>query len=352
MTKRFRQIKSEIWDAVVVKDVFGLKEKPNPFRFLADSGLPQGAFEFRRDPGKARGFMEWLESRVDDIIFEGAPRRAVGEVEWANTYIDSAYKRGLKRGSDELRKAGITPSRFPAEESQFAIDIRFNQPIHADRVGLIYTRVFSDLRGITNTMESEISQSLAAGLAEGKGPRAIARDLINRIEKGKGTMAIVDEAGTVRMRALQRARILARTEVIRAHHVATINSYREAGIEGVRVLAEWATAGDDRVCDACADMEGKIFPLDVIENLIPLHPQCRCVALPYTGKLGGQGWKRTNDGAWISPEGAERRAEVSRTLREARGAARTPSARRRVAQGRRTARRAARARRRPRTVAR
>ena len=29
----------------------------------------------------------------------------------------------------------------------------------------------------------------------------------------------------------------------------------------------------------------KIFTLDEIEPLIPLHPQCRCVALPYIEDL-------------------------------------------------------------------
>ena len=45
------------------------------------------------------------------------------------------------------------------------------------------------------------------------------------------------------------------------------------------------TAGDDRVCEKCAALEGRIFTLDEIEFLIPLHPNCRCLALPYIEEL-------------------------------------------------------------------
>ena len=37
----------------------------------------------------------------------------------------------------------------------------------------------------------------------------------------------------------------------------------------------------DRVCPKCEALDGKIFTLDEIEPMIPLHPQCRCIALPY-----------------------------------------------------------------------
>jgi SPP1 gp7 family putative phage head morphogenesis protein len=67
--------------------------------------------------------------------------------------------------------------------------------------------------------------------------------------------------------------------------LATIQEYRNFGVLGVSVQAEWKTAGDDRVCITCSRMEGKIYTLDEIEPMIPLHPQCRCIALPYIEEL-------------------------------------------------------------------
>ena len=60
-----------------------------------------------------------------------------------------------------------------------------------------------------------------------------------------------------------------------------MGEYRAAGVEGVEVLAEHLTAGDDRVCNQCAPLEGKRYELDEAEYVIPVHPQCRCVAIPY-----------------------------------------------------------------------
>jgi len=138
-------------------------------------------------------------------------------------------------------------------------------------VGLIYTRTYRGLKGITDEMDKQISQVLAQGMAEGRNPNTIAKALADRVDKI----------------GITRARILARTEVIRAHHTATIQEYKNWGVVGVKVLAEWVTAGDSRVCPDCLRMSRKdngfgkgIYTLDQIAGLIPLHPQCRCVALP------------------------------------------------------------------------
>jgi SPP1 gp7 family putative phage head morphogenesis protein len=66
--------------------------------------------------------------------------------------------------------------------------------------------------------------------------------------------------------------------------MATIQEYRNWRLAGVTVQAEWLTAGDDRVCERCASLQGRIFTLDEIEGMIPVHPGCRCIALPHRGE--------------------------------------------------------------------
>lgn len=53
-----------------------------------------------------------------------------------------------------------------------------------------------------------------------------------------------------------------------------------AGAYNVHVRAEFSTAGDDRVCSVCAGLEGEIYTLDEAADLIPVHPNCRCITLP------------------------------------------------------------------------
>ena len=67
--------------------------------------------------------------------------------------------------------------------------------------------------------------------------------------------------------------------MIRAHHVATIQEYRRAGVEGVIVDVEWLTGGNP--CGICADFASKgVYTLDEIEGLIPVHPNCTCSTRP------------------------------------------------------------------------
>jgi SPP1 gp7 family putative phage head morphogenesis protein len=109
-------------------------------------------------------------------------------------------------------------------------------------------------------MDQQISGVLANGLAQGKGPMQIARDINNRVDKI----------------GITRARVIARTETINAHAEATLNSYEEAGVEGVEVEAEFTTSGDNAVCPECDALSGKVFTLTEARGVIPVHPQCRC----------------------------------------------------------------------------
>jgi SPP1 gp7 family putative phage head morphogenesis protein len=196
---------------------------------------------------------------------------------WTNRYLFDSYKRGLIRARYELINAGVNAPQLEEGGAQTLLGL----PMHLDTLGLIYTRVYQDLKGITAAMDSMISRILAQGLADGDGPALLARKLIAAIKQANlGELGLADSLGRF-IPALTRAEILARTEIIRAHHLATIQEYRNWGIEGIIVKGEWKTAGDNRVCERCAALEGKIFTLDEIQGLIPLHPLCRCIALPY-----------------------------------------------------------------------
>lgn len=272
--RRFNRLISEITDAVVRQDALVLahEERPSvesPQVHVTNVDVP--IFDFPRSDQKARGFMQWLNRRVRLGVLEAAVNEGVLEPlrsePWTNIYIRSAYQKGIERARIEAKRAGRTtfePQRLGT--GQAAVEAAFSQPFHVDRVALLYTRSFEELHGVTDAMAQQMRRVLAEGLAEGINPREMARRLNDRVRKVGRT----------------RARTIARTETIRAHHVATIREYEAAGIAEVEVRAEWLTAGDDRVCEQCQDMEGRTYTLEEIEPLIPAHPNCRCVALPVT----------------------------------------------------------------------
>lgn len=287
--RRFRLLMADVREAVVDLDVFGLTgEQPR----ANAAGLSTGAFAFPTNSRKIDEFIKWLDGKSDEYLLGGGATgvRTAGELvggtdlerarqSWMNSYIDSSYQQGIRRARQELRKAGLD-----IDEGQMGGDpirVAFNGPIHADRVGLIYTRAYSSLKGITAEMDSTVSDVLAMAMTEGRHPREMAR-MLDRVITGDGggDFGIVDSLGR-RIPSRRRAEILARTETIRAHHAANMGEYRAAGALGITVLAEHLTAGDARVCPQCAPLQGKRYELDEAEHMIPVHPQCRCVAIPY-----------------------------------------------------------------------
>lgn len=277
MNRRFDELIKVIRVAVVDQDCFGAQK-----RMVTQQMYPPGyhAFDYTRSAARVEAFMQWLRLQVNRGILTVQQYRQIGEAvesAWTNMYVADSYKRGIMRARYEMGKAGM---KVPSIEDSGGIDAVFGLPFHMDRVGLLYTRVFNELTGVTEAMANMISQILAQGMIDGDGPRLLARKMIAAIDgTGAGTLGITDKLGRF-ISAKRRAEMIARTETIRAFHLAAIQEYRNWGVLGIQVKAEWITAGDDRVCAKCESMEGRTFTLDEIEPMIPAHPLCRCLALP------------------------------------------------------------------------
>jgi SPP1 gp7 family putative phage head morphogenesis protein len=146
------------------------------------------------------------------------------------------------------------------------IESAFLRPVHADRAGIIYTRAYDSLVGITTEMDRQISSVLAEGIANGNNPRKIAAAIVDRVDKI----------------GITRARMIARTEVIAAHAEAKLNTYEDANIQGVGLMSEWLTANDGKVCEECEAASNKgPYTVEAAHGMIPLHPNCRCTWVPF-----------------------------------------------------------------------
>jgi hypothetical protein len=285
VTKRFNALKRDISISIVDRDCFGIQPD-----LIALAASAYRAFDFPRTQEKIAGFMAWLQEQEDAGILEVSIRpgtlRGIEEA-WTDTYIQSAYAKGITRSRAELRKQGL---QIPDIDAVGGVRSLFNQPFHADRLGVLYTRTFEDLKTVTQFMNGQIRRrisdglttGLTRGIAEGKNPRVIARELVKDVNNR------VDKIG------ISRARMIARTEIIRAHHEANIAEYERAqdmfDVEvEIEIQAEWATAGFN-VCPICLDLEaGGPYKLNEIRSMIPAHPNCRCVALPLVIEKEGAG---------------------------------------------------------------
>ena len=170
--------------------------------------------------------MKWLQEQVDKGLLSVKTIEQVGDSidkAWQNLYITDSYKRGIMRARYELQKAGF--KNIPTIEATGGIEMSMMTPLNMDRLGLLYSRVYSDLKGITDAMDNIISRILTQGIADGDGPMLLARKMLSAINgTGLGDLAMTDKLGRF-IPAKRRAEMLARTEIIRAHHQATIQEY-------------------------------------------------------------------------------------------------------------------------------
>lgn len=232
---------------------------------------PVPPFQFTRDDQKAEAFMRWLRRQQENDVLTVIERNE-------NTFVRSAYGRGLEHAHSELRKEGVD---VDVDDLQNV----YNLPVHQETLQMLYTRNYEALQGITDEVAKQIADELTTGFSQGWNPREMARNITDRVDKIGKT----------------RATTLARTEVINAHSEATLNRYEQLGVEGVTIRAELSTAGDRRVCPLCKARAGKTVTIEEARTETftyeagedeppslsgtyrirpPLHPNCRCAWLP------------------------------------------------------------------------
>jgi SPP1 gp7 family putative phage head morphogenesis protein len=241
----------------------------NPYQTSVHVHATPNQFAFRVDPDKISGFMAWLAEEEDAGLLD------LVHGEGGMEFIVAASKQATNRAMIEVDKAraarGLgawSPTGMPSAVGALAragqVNAVLNSPIPKRTVEMLYTRAYNELKGVTDAMDQGISRVLAEGLSQGLGPMQIARNMVKQVE----------DIG------IKRARVIARTETIRAFHEQSINTYQAAGAVGVEVEAEFLATKDDKVCPVCDELSGKVFTLEEARGMIPVHPNCRCTTVP------------------------------------------------------------------------
>ncbi|WP_226040854.1 phage minor head protein [Natrinema sp. DC36] len=270
----FGRINSTIRDAVIEEDIFGLRSddlSEAQVEELLDTFASAGRdVELRAaddppdlstvPPGeRIERFREWLQTAQESEVLEVIDRDE-------NVWVRRAYERGIEDADTNLRKAGLDIEPTDAAAAQQLVQM----PVHERKLHVLFARNYAELEGITNAVAQQVTRELADGIGEGVNPTVMARRITDRVNKIGKT----------------RATVLARTETINAHSQATVERYRQQGVESVGLEPEVRvqTAGDQRVCDQCASVAQRgPWELDEFEGSTdqpPVHPQCRCAVIP------------------------------------------------------------------------
>ncbi len=255
--RRINKFMKSLYNFIVREDALGLR----PIEKLELNATRE--FAFLTNPAKLNSFKLWLKQQIEaellsTIDWQGKP--------WMAKYVESAYKKGAMRAYVATHSESLAKSLayYIGGKEQF-LKQSFMQPEKLSKIQLIYTRAYNELEGFTKVMDTQISRILANGLANGKGPASIAREIAEKVSNMTKTRALT----------------IARTEIIYAHAEGQLDTFTDLGIKEVNAEVEWSTAGDGIVCEECASMEGKVYKVSEAHGLIPLHPNCRCAWIPY-----------------------------------------------------------------------
>lgn len=262
--RRFRKLANEVWLFLVEQDALGLSERISTVSSITKvfNASPK-QYAFLSDPDKLTAFNRWFQQQVEADILSVPPGTPPGQP-WTAKYVESAYKRGQLNAYFASKN-----NVFGQLSEQQFLRSSFLQPETVNKIRLLATRAFEGMKGISAQMGSRMNTILAQGLADGSGAIDLAKQMSSQINTMLNSRALV----------------IARTEIMNAHAEGQLDAFEELGVDELGVMAEWSTAGDERVCPRCADMEGKLFTVEEARGLIPLHPNCRCSWIPAAPKL-------------------------------------------------------------------
>ena len=173
-----------------------------------------------------------------------------------------AFKSGVKDGYEQV---GIY-RQFPL--------------LDKNAIAFLEDYSFGLITDVTEAMRNKIKSQIRLGIINGEGTPKIVKRLVGE-GLPKGSM----------VNASQRAKVIVRTELARAHVEGRMYYYRGVGVKQVQVIGKGVS------CPICGDYIGQVYNIDEAPH-IPFHPNCTCdiAAVIVTGKemiiIGSEMWKK------------------------------------------------------------
>ena len=297
---RYRYVKYLLRESVVVNLCFG---NPKAIRYEDDSNMTdddlfsdiindydrllatdpwvKDAYPLKKyaldgldESDQAETFLKWMSYILGVVMLSKITSPEKEDYIWVHSYIMAAYLHGIKWGKQRLKANKKLVSRIGANNAIFdtsdtSLYLALTNSYHQDNIKKLIV-IYSNL--INSQIETILSKSSLI-LTDSSILNGSPNNIYNKLRD------VIGSAGTAR------GAILANTESIRAHHWSSVTEYRLADADGVMVMAEWETARDSKVCPTCSRLDykttKKLWSIDEIMSMIPVHPRCRCAAIPH-----------------------------------------------------------------------
>lgn len=272
MQMRLRKVRTVLQAAVVTQDILGLKvSTTSPLALAGSTG------------NRELGFQTWVDNLLERVVVEDGG--------WMRAFMRSAYTRAVARG------VRLTGNKSQPNDATETIDA-------------LTTLCLTELQGIVEAASQRIMRAAAQGWLHNNTP----------------AKAFVEMDAAINKVAAVRSSAMIALMVVKAFNTGTLDQFEAAGVKQVGLIPETVkdaapkrragpgakvgreeppsrstvyrirkaqkeveklemvevvTAGDDKVCEVCEDIEeGGPYTIDHARSLIPAHPECRCAFVP------------------------------------------------------------------------
>lgn len=263
------------------------------------------------------------EPALMDMIGQARIKRIVERLDKSETQLRDIIVEFFEDQADlvatRLLGGNIVKAKKVTPRSKFKLDDIFSVKEQADKLGesvilliskLLDTEYKEALRFV-GANENNMPETILTGYLENQvkdfalsvnetARRAIAQAVQDGLNNGSPMAEIAQFIRTYYEDTYTASKSLqiARTETMRATNFATDSAYKDAGVKS----KQWLTAADERTCEFCAPLDGKV--IDIGDNFFekgdeyvssegnslklsygdtgypPLHPNCRCTIIP------------------------------------------------------------------------
>lgn len=118
------------------------------------------------------GLLSSIDQLIDDILLEGG-----ADHPWLfENYVQTAFERGTARA---IRNLAAQSAAYKAERTTLRDVMRL--PQYQRRTLMVRARVFEEMKGLSGRVKADMGRLLADGVARGKNPLAIARNLTEQL---------------------------------------------------------------------------------------------------------------------------------------------------------------------------
>ncbi len=239
-----------------------IKKKSATVNFSSQETLNASADE------NLQAFQEWMSKQLGKRV------RGKSQEQLWDAYIKQGFAKGAGRAFDDVKKPHAKGLAFEAPDAaafrtgkQDFLQSAFGQPVAKEKVQLLASRTFDELENVTDDMSNKMSRILADGMVTGAHPFEVAKGMADQCDM-----------------SLDRAKLVSRTELIRAHAEGQLVGLRQLGVKKIGVQVEFL-ATDGTACPECASLDGAVYDIDDASGLIPVHPGCKCCWRPSVGEM-------------------------------------------------------------------